>query len=68
MTYFVYAWAFISISNGNLTTYTKGVEPKTTLRDFSSFQRNIGDTQGVIYTHVQNMVHQQMKKTIQFLF
>jgi len=42
-----------------------GVEPKTTLQDFSSFYRNIRHTVGVIYTHVQNMLHQQMKKTIQ---
>jgi len=45
-----------------------GVEPKTTLRDFSSFHRNIGDTQGVIYARVQSMLHQLMKKLYNSLF
>ena len=53
----VYAWAFISISNVTLTTYTMGVEQKTTLQDFCPFYRNIGDTSGVIlvYTRVEQM-------------
>jgi hypothetical protein len=38
------------------------VEPKTTLQDFSTFHRKIGDALGVIYAHVQNMLYQQMKK------